>query len=1224
MCANKCVLDRFVSVLLMGLLTCVTATQVAAAEEGQWRIELEEQLDRGWYDEPLSYTFEAEEGEAHVDTLRLEGPNGPMPMQLTEVDLWPGTQTVRSAELWLMADLEPLETNIYTLHYASEPDDDRASEQLASDLDVTASGDHAEMTTSRFGVRLRLGEQRFDEPRAASDVPGPVEKLRLADGTWFGGSAMHGPTAIRAWSGAVTERGPVFGEVRYEYEYETGNTLHLTVRLFKRADRAQFDADVAQDSPDDALRIWLSRGLEPLTLHSQKLFGHRRDIYAEDAPIGDWASVPVDELDEYPPDGDYPDRLVQGVSPWGPWWDDMHQPVVRLGIGEGERELHVARRDPASWEEPVDEWGRNGAASAWAYKALPIMRSTDGEVYAKLDLRAGRDAGGVRRFDIADSEPTRKVGWREHRLNHRGEPGGSQAIPYQEPLNVVKDYVLDWPAEGSSPRVFMDAEQIAEARPDEPDPDLIDWLERRAGDGPGPLPHSRDTHALTLWLLTGDDEVARERALVERLENHLGLLGDFDKMRHTVRVATLYDALIDSDLVSSEQRRLLRAQMAYLAYQVTHPATWSPERGWNSGNLNMTVSYSMLGRGVMASALSDHPMAERWMQPAEGFMEEMLDIVGPKGEWPESSSYSNLSVGEMLIFGIMATRAGFADYVNDPRMRRAVVYLTKINTPPDPRVDGERTTPRYGRSGGRPWALDGAIARATRETDPEFSEKMQWMSRDVLDPEDRPVRPRRMDLGGFEHLYLDPTLPASPPDWHTEKFPLTGALFRHGFATDNEHYHLLIGGDHRAMIYPAQAAGLISTYAYGRPVASSFLGRYEYHAEFLVSGVSLARDPADHIAGQTPFHYRGATPGNAFFFDLERPKADFEQKESGDVNVSDFADLPRQDYAAVDVAMIRPRTNSLVVPDDLPWPELIAGDGEPPLWWRRQTLFLKDDDPAAPGNYLLVRDTIRGDQPTMWTFWTASEKLGTPEETADREAFLAGAPGGEIVEPRELEGDRFTAIGQWGVDLEYYIAAPSDTPRHTLRWGRTWAESPIYGIEQYQDLLHLQRDGDGVYYLALFPRKAEDGGEPPQFSTAGDGRVIKVQGDFGTDWGFLSAEPAEAEADNLRFAGRAASVQHRNGETTISLGSAGRVGAPAVTLEAEEAATVRWTGEPATPQGDAFNVDLPREHTGTELNLALPTGAYAASDEAVTLERDGERWRVQIPEGVTRFVIERE
>jgi hypothetical protein len=232
--------------------------------------------------------------------------------------------------------------------------------------------------------------------------------------------------------------------------------------------------------------------------------------------------------------------------------------------------------------------------------------------------------------------------------------------------------------------------------------------------------------------------------------------------------------------------------------------------------------------------------------------------------------------------------------------------------------------------------------------------------------------------------------------------------------------------------------------------------------------------------------------------------------------------------------------------------------GQPPQRWQRQALWVQDDAPAGV-QYLVLRDTVTGGQPTQWQFWTNSEKIGTPEEAANREAFLADKPGAKVLPARPLAGDRFTAVGQLGVDVEYYIASPTDTPRHTLRYG---TQKPgFYGTRPfpfYQDLLHLQRTGDGAYFVALFPRQTAE--ETPTFATMGDGTVIKVSGAFGTDYAFLSDQEAQVTAEDAAFTGTAASVQRRTNGLDLVLGAAGSVSCASYTLIAQAPASLRVAG----------------------------------------------------------------
>jgi hypothetical protein len=180
---------------------------------------------------------------------------------------------------------------------------------------------------------------------------------------------------------------------------------------------------------------------------------------------------------------------------------------------------------------------------------------------------------------------------------------------------------------------------------------------------------------------------------------------------------------------------------------------------------------------------------------------------------------------------------------------------------------------------------------------------------------------------------------------------------------------------------------------------------------------------------------------------------------------------------------------------------------------------------------------VSGGQPTVWQFWTLSDKIGMPDQVTDAAAFLADKPGQTNLPARELPAsDRYTALGQFGVDVEYFIASPIKTPRHTLRYGGMWAGNRI---PEYQDLLHLQLPGDGAYCVAVFPRPRTEA--VPTFTSLADGAIIKATGAFGIDFAFLSLDETKAEAEGAAFTGTAGSVQDRAGGPILGLGAPGSV-----------------------------------------------------------------------------------
>ena len=156
------------------------------------------------------------------------------------------------------------------------------------------------------------------------------------------------------------------------------------------------------------------------------------------------------------------------------------------------------------------------------------------------------------------------------------------------------------------------------------------------------------------------DEKART---VGYLRGQLAHVGNFDVMRGAIAVAGLYDALIDSNLVTPAEKVLFRAQMAQLAYVMADPQCWSMERGYLSGNPNMSCSYT-LSLGILACALSDHPKSATWANYAAAWLDKWLtDDVGPNGEWiPEGSHYGLASLETLVTFAIAAKRAGYRDF----------------------------------------------------------------------------------------------------------------------------------------------------------------------------------------------------------------------------------------------------------------------------------------------------------------------------------------------------------------------------------------------------------------------------------------------------------------------------------------------------------------------------------------------------------------------------------
>lgn len=365
------------------LLACAALCAGCRREENLSRtFVLREHVNRAWTNELLSYPVEFPEGVCRADAVRLQGPDGPVPVQLADIVHWPDRESVRSARLCLVADLAPLETREYSATFGRQA---AGGAQAAGDLAVELRREYLEATTSRFGARLRLGGEDYPAPRPAADVPGPLMAFRRADGLWFGNSRLFGETRVTAWSAEVTGRGPVFAEVGYRYRYEDGNEAVLTARLHAGAAGVEWESHVVQDRPDDGFDLTLSEGLPPLTLVIQ------REAYADrpemqEAAWSDWVEIPL---------AVYEGEKITSLSPWADWWSTWTQTSIRLRM-EGERELHLASRDAGAWVVPAAP-GTMNSWNAWQHKLAPLMKDAGGAVFLRIN-----NAAGTRKWSVED------------------------------------------------------------------------------------------------------------------------------------------------------------------------------------------------------------------------------------------------------------------------------------------------------------------------------------------------------------------------------------------------------------------------------------------------------------------------------------------------------------------------------------------------------------------------------------------------------------------------------------------------------------------------------------------------------------------------------------------------------------------------------------------------------------------------------------------------------
>lgn len=1097
---------------------------IVAAGHGQAasdKIVLREQLSQEYGNELLSYPFSAKQRSCVAESVLVRGPNGPVPAQLSQIDYWSDERRYVKSARLCFVLNELKPLTSKTFTLTYGP---TKVAPVVSDLQVRRRKGEVEITTSHVATRLPVGEQSFAKPVPASDVPGPLVGMRLGNGGWAGGSALTSAVAVAKWSAQLTEAGPAFARVSVYYRFADDSALSVMATIVAGDNGVRWEMDVPEDRPSMAVEFRLPPAPGVKKVVQPKGYGQ----WARDRTRSLTSSAePFCFLG--------PDTSLANIWAESP-------PTIRLAA-EGGLELVIRSRDPGAWADPVAPLTYGGFKTwdlemipkmweVWQRKRIAVSYAADGTVALQAPLTKGR-----RKWNVSAGPP--RVG---------------------DDLDQVKDMILDWPAPSGEkhPRLFVGREEVLEDQ-------------ARAAKAPELAKPLRG--------------LAQQRT-VSALRKQLAMLGHFDVMRYAIRTAAQYDAVIDSGALSSKDRALFRAQMAYLGYVLADPQCWSMERGYLSGNPNMSCSYT-LSLGVAACVLTGHPMAKQWADYATNWMDKWLtEELGPNGTWlPEGSHYGYVSLAPLLSYAIAAQRAGYHDFLTDPRLKKVILYFAKYQTPRDPQRRGRRVTPAFGRgTSGDSLGVFGLAARMYAQSDHRLSAIMQWMWTE----NGYPVNLGDSRLGGFEGYYLDRSLPAAKPDWGSELFPGLGALLRAGFATPHESYVNFIAAAQSLRnldIWVPGIGAIAQWYGRGRPLSTGFTFQtgYKEHHELLRNGVLLARNWGAAGDPKGPFGYYTET------------------------KLGTFAALPQADYVRSRFVVTKPDERGWF-PNKLPAYPRRTPATEGKLDWTRQVLFLKDTDPAGPA-YLVLRDTAAGGQPTAWQFWSLSEKIGTPEQIRDRAGFLADKPGQTILPARQLPlAARYTAAGQFGMDLEYFIASPADTPRHTLRYGGVYARVP-----QYQDLLHLQRPGDGAYYVALFPHPPAE--KAPSFSVLAGERIIKVAGGFGTDYAFLSQEQTTAAAEPVSFWGTAGAVQVRADGTMLSLGASGEVGWKDYGLAGPNAAALH-----VTPK--QLSLTVSRDSPRGEYAIAAP-GAWKVKKPGTGVKvelRDGQHV-VVLARGITRATL---
>jgi hypothetical protein len=852
------------NLLVLGVLCCASG---CSAQSGNplapstpviAEFKLQDSIGHDWKRELVTYDV-PDKTFGRKDLTLAGADNKPQPLQWT-------TNENGKKQIAFLADVPKFGQSTYRLQNGSP---------AASDLTVEDNADNIRLLNSRTGIEIR---KKLEAGQA------PISGVRLASGKWVGASQLNSPQAVMEYSATITARGPVFTEVLCSAKFARGGNWRMRLRLISGEPVVLVSESYAVDESTS----W--------TLDLGDRFTPQNMLYRLGRSS---AAGGLGALKSWALGNDAEPAFV--LEPWLRWWmRDRQGNWFGLYRDDSPDLLAMGALQPGQWVDPQKK--------NWGNREVFVQRAGE-TLQAKLPLQEGE-----RRWMLAALDKNESIADLGSKTAQQAPLPQQYLIKYGDfPLDMVKDYVLDWKSEDSGhPKLLVTAAEIARWKKNfKPDAArLANYLRT-------PVTVFNVEGPTQYYIATGDEKLGRLLAdfVLAQVQNDVDIytlqkdqvtLGTAPHgIRYIQTIINTADAVWTSALTPSERTKL-KAQLAFLDYTFNRADYWSPERGY-AANPNMT---SMVAgyQAQIGMMLSDHPLSGAWTKRGLTELKTELDEwADAEGGWLEAPAYAIASWDFLLGMFVQAHNTGHADYLYDPKMKKVADWLAMISTPPDARVDGIRHLPPIGNTYiGQPCGEFGIMAYLWKDKDPAFAARMQWMQQQQGNFPDAGIGGFSPSLEGYREMLMDASLPAQKPNYQSMLFPETGVLLRNGVDDRETQLHLIAGNNHA---HYDKDSGSITLWGKGRIVADDF-------------------------------GYQGYMPGDDHSMVVSPIAPDVSV-----MHVHEFSPSPHFDY-------VRGQKSG----------------------WQRQIAFLKNTDMMAP-NYFVMRDTLAVPAPATWRLWLTANKV---------------------------------------------------------------------------------------------------------------------------------------------------------------------------------------------------------------------------------------------------------
>lgn len=979
---------------------------------------LREHLGKNWTHELVTFTLNAGQLSAVKQGAQVVGPNNiVLPSQLLETDNQP--------RLAFQVTLPAGASQFYQL--------DKNKKAPSNAIKVEETPDRLQLGNEHIGIAIR---KKLEGNEA------PIAGIRLRSNAFTTGSTRLGGAEVVKYSVDVIARGPVFAEAACQVTFADQGKWSVNFRIFHS--EPVIVVKESFDSPAGGLiKLPLSGpSFLPTNLLYRKGMGNL-------GQFDSWKIAPGKAF---------------ALEPWLHWWVSERQGNW-FAIHNFKDLLMMGAITPRQWNDP--EW--KGKAEQPA-AMVPIMNDKDGLV-AEMALGGGSRTWmlGTPAYEESVAPLTGK--------NLRVAPLPQRyLIKHGDfPLDLVKDYVLDWNGDHDNyPRLFIGKSDLPKLRAQlKNDPSEVKrWV------GDQPIDKYNIDAPLNAYFASQNPQLEKA-ILLKNLEWLQLVVDDFLEQNNRVTLGVaphmqsvfllptinLTDAMLGASGVTVDQRKQILAKIAFLGYAVNRDDYWSPSRGF-AANPNMTTTVALY-QTALASLVPSHPHAKAWAE--RGLAElrrQLFSWSDEDGGWLEAPHYAMVAFDHMIGAFLMARNAGFGNYLHEDRIKKVSEWLAKISTPRDHRTGGFRHYPPIGNTYmGEGTGMFGIIAGLWKDRDPAFASQMQWMCDEHGSPPIGLFGPFGT-FSGYKGMLKAHNVVPKAPQYGSAWFRNTGVVLRNNIGSERETYlHLIAGSQHDH--YDVDS-GSIVIWGKGRLLADDFgyIGRHaaQWHSMLTSSAVN----------------------------------------SDSNMEIDTFSPSKGFDY-------VSGRKGS----------------------WQRQIAFIKDSDPLGPTGFF-IRDDHNAEDDATWRLWLMAKKINIHSQGA-------------------------TIEGEDDVDLDVYFFEAAKLglkTEATVQKGmgrRNKKEGPI---ELPQTALVATLKGRGPICAFLYPRLKTEAA--PKVSWFAKGAGIQVETTSGTDYIFLnnSGEEAKSPDGKAGFKCHSGSIQIRNKELTMTLGTKGKVFYVDRILEGAKASTL--------------------------------------------------------------------